>query len=222
MAAVDPELIKRIKASEENYLACITGRGAIIDLATMVEDTLTDIIAWCFYPTVGDFYRGNITEQLDQNGIILKSLILAKLEFHEKIEIVEKIVRLKKAEVWENHRKLIKEIVKDLDEVRKFRNVLAHSPVDWKEYLDAPDEEAKVQDLDSFLILEYRGGKVRKHTINRNKIEVEVKRMDRVWYRLLQLWALLRNDLEDAKACEVMSNLSEKDEEFLLKRLGFK
>ncbi|OGO03405.1 MAG: hypothetical protein A2Y59_03905 [Chloroflexi bacterium RBG_13_52_14] len=221
MAAIDPELIKRIKASEENYLACIAGRGGIIDLTTMVENTLIDIIAWCFYPTAFDFHQGNINEQLDEDGIILKSLLLAKLEFHERTEIIQKIIRIKKAEVWENYRKLIKEIVKELDEVRKFRNMLAHSPIDWNKYTDALQEEG-VRDLDSFFILEYRDGKVRKHTINKNKIEVEVNRIHRVWYKLLQLWALLRNDTDDAKACEFLSNLSEEDNERLLKHYGFK
>lgn len=221
--AIDPKLVKRIKESEGNFLASITGRGGIIESTTWLENTLTDIIAWCCYPTTGDFLNKDINDQLDKNGIILKSLILVKLEFHEKIMILEKIIRLKDEGVWKKDRKLIKEIVKELNKVREFRNVLAHSPCNTsKEFYDSAEKEKAVGSFSSFYIIEYKNGEAKEHMITHSKIKTEVMRMDRVWYKLLQLWALLRKDTKDAEACEALSSMSEKDIDLILKHYGFK
>jgi hypothetical protein len=46
--------------------------------------------------------------------------------------------------------------------------------------------------------------------------------MMRCLYRLIQLFALLKGDTEDARVSGILSNMSEEDTDFVLKHFGLK
>lgn len=218
---MDTERIKEIKQASEAFATSMISRGGVIDFAINIENTLTDIIAWCFYPT-DNKWDVDIYNQLDEDGIILKALLLRKIDFYEKIEILKAVILAKKLLPWENNKTLISKITKDLNHVREFRNLLAHSPLDTsKESLDSLTYHAGTGTED-FQVLEYKNGRVIKHKIDNARIRSEIAIMMRVWYRLIQLFALLKGDTEDAKVSEILSNLSEEDKDIILRNLGLK
>lgn len=216
---MEAERIKEIRQAGEAFATSIISRGGIIDFAINIENTLTDIIAWCFHPT-DNKWDVDIYNQLDEDGIILKALVLRKLDFREKIEIVKAVILAKKLLSWENNKALINNITKELNHVREFRNLLVHSPLDIsKECLGSLTYRTGTGTED-FQILEYKNGRVTKHRIDNVRIRSEMAIMMRVWYRLIQLFALLKGDIEDAKVSEMLSNLSEEDTDITLKTLG--
>jgi len=215
--------VERLKESLDIFTSCVTIRGGIIDYAVWIENTLTDIIAWCCYPTSGRLDE-DFNNQLDENGIILKSLILTKLEFHEKIEILKPLISIKNKDVWNNNLELMKNISKDLNKVREFRNLLAHSPIDTsREAFDAWDK-CKGVEFRPFQVLDYKKGRVKPHTIDNEEIGTQLRIAVRAFFRLLQLWALLKSDPEDAQTCENMAMLTDmelnKELEMIMKHLG--
>jgi len=218
---MDTERISEIKKSSKAFFTSMTSRGGIIDFAINVENTLTDIIAWCFYPTENK-WDVDIYNQLDENGIILKATLLRKIDFRDKIEILETILRSRNLLPGAKNRKLLSEIKKDLNHIRDFRNLLAHSPLDVSTGSLKSLTYRTGLGTDDFQILEYKKGQVVKHRIDISRIRSEMKIMSRCWYRLIQLFALLKGDTEDARASEILSNMSEEDTDLVLKHLRLK
>lgn len=219
---MDTERIKEIKQSTEAFITSMTSRGGIIDFSTNIENTLTDIIAWCFYPTKKD-WDVDIFNQLDNNGIILKSTLLRRLDFSDKIDVLKLIILTKNLLPMVQHKNLIAEITKDLNHIRVFRNLLAHSPLDVSgDSLKSLTYKTTRQGTDDFQIIEYKRGKAIKHRIDISRIKLEMNIMMRCWYRLIQLFALLKGDTEDARVSEALSNMTEEDADNVLKNLGLK
>lgn len=218
---MDAERIKEIKQAGEAFATSMINRGGVIDLAINIENTLTDIIAWCFCPT-DNKWDVDIYNQLDEDGINLKALLLRRIDFNEKIKILKDVILTKRLLPWESNKTLIGNITKELNHVRDFRNLLAHSPLDTsKETLDSLTYRASTGTED-FQVLEYKNGRVIKHRIDSARIKSEMAIMMRVWYRLIQLFALLKGDTEDARVSEILSNLSEEDTDIILRKLGLK
>lgn len=218
---MDAERIKEIKQAGEAFATSMINRGGVIDLAINIENTLTDIIAWCFCPT-DNKWDVDIYNQLDEDGINLKALLLRRIDFNEKIKILKDVILTKSLLPWESNKTLIGNITKELNHVRDFRNLLVHSPLDTsKETLDSLTYRAGTGTED-FQVLEYKNGRVIKHRIDSARIKSETAIMMRVWYRLIQLFALLKGDAEDARVSEILSNLSEEDTDIILRKLGLK
>jgi len=197
--------IKRVKALSNMAKASIPIRGVILEFAIMLEDILTNIIAWCFYPAT-DVSGADVTDQLDKNGIELKFLILSKIDFNNKIDILKDVVSAKKPSVWKANKKLVQEIVRGLKEIKAFRNLLAHSPLDMsREYSLSVEDNANSE---SFQVLKYRKGKIEKETMDKDRIKLELRKMNATWFRLLQLFALLRDDRQDVETCKRLVELS--------------
>ena len=70
-------------------------RGEIINLTTKIENTLTDIFACIFCPGK---YSSDVeaNKLLNKERIELKSLILGKIDFRDKIESLNNIILVKK------------------------------------------------------------------------------------------------------------------------------
>lgn len=217
---MDKERISQIKKSSEIFRSCITARGAMIDLSISTEDIMTDIIAWSFFPTYYDSLDTNINEQLDEKGIILKSSILRSLEYHEKIDVFQDIIKLTNPTIWASNKSLIKEIQKLLNDIRRFRNKLAHSPLDTSDESINKSEILNESGDYSFEILEYKKGKIQKHTISDETIKLQLGKLHRANYKLMQLWALLKNDPEDANRCAILADMSDEESKIVLNKLG--
>jgi len=176
-------------------------RGEVIALSSQIENMLTDIIAWCFSPS--NYYEQMLIEDLlDANGFALKSLLLNKVDFRDKIEIFRDILLVKYSRIIRTDDKLIKLIIKELDNVRKFRNLLAHSELS---YPRGSIEEIK----DTIYITEFKKGKAVRHVINEEKYLIETNTMSRVISRLWQLFSLMNDDLDSALAYEEDANKCE-------------
>lgn len=218
---MDTERMREIKQAGKAFTTSMFNRGGVIDFAINIENTLTDIIAWCFYPTKNK-WDGYIYNQLDEDGIVLKSILLRKLDFSEKIKLLKAVILARKLLPWENNKVLISKITKELNHVREFRNLLAHSPLDTsKETLDSLTYRTDTGTED-FQVLEYKGGRVIKHKIDNARIRSEIEIMVRVWYRLIQLFDLLKGETEDARISEMLSNFSGEDIDNLIRILGLK
>ena len=219
---LDTERIKEIKQSSEAFITSMTSRGGIIDFTISIENTLTDIIAWCFYPTENK-WDVDIFNQLDENGIILKATLLQRLDFRDKIDMLKTIILTKNLLPMAQYKNLIKNITNDLHHIREFRNLLAHSPLDVSaDSLTSLTYKTAGHGTDDFQIIEYKRGKVVKHRIDSSRIKLETNLMMRCWYRLIQLFALLKDDTEDARISEILSNMTEEDANIVLKHFGFK
>jgi hypothetical protein len=213
---MDKERIDEIKRAGEAFSTSMITRGSILDFAINVENELTDIIAWCFYPTTKS-WDVDIYNQLDENGIFLKATLLRQIDFNEKTKILKDVIKAKNLLPWNDNKTLINNIAKDLDHVRDFRNMLAHSPLDIsKEALDILKYN-KGAGIEDFLIIQYKKGRVVKQRIDQKRIQDELRIMMRVMYRLIELFALLKGDIEDAKGSEALSNLSTEEVNHVVK-----
>ena len=96
---MDAERIKEIKQASEAFATSMISRGGVIDFVINIENTLTDIIVWCFYPT-DNKWDVDIYNQLDEDGINLRALLLRKIDFYEKIEILKAVILAKKLLPW--------------------------------------------------------------------------------------------------------------------------
>lgn len=214
------ERVKRVKAMHDKSATSISARGGILEQVILLEDILTNVIAWCFYPAP-DKSGGDVTEQLGEDGISLKFLILSKLDFKDKIDVLKDVIMAKKPDVWENNKQLVTGVVKELENIKRFRNLLAHSPLDRsKEYLLSDEDNAGAK---SFKVLQYQKGKIKPVIIDIGRIKLELRKIEITWDRLLQLFALLRDDDEDAKVCEQLveidTSLSDEEHDKRLKVL---
>lgn len=214
------ERIKRVKAIHDKSATSIPTRGGILEQVIFLEDILTNVIAWCFYPAQ-DKSGGDVTDQLGEDRISLKFLLLRKLDFKDKIDVLKDVVMVKKPDVWETNKELVKGIVNELEKIKDFRNLLAHSPLDMsKEYLLSLEDKAGSK---SFQVLQYRKGKINPERIDVGRIKLELRKIEVTWYRLLQLFALVRNDEQDAEVCKklvsLFTNLSDEEREKALKNL---
>jgi hypothetical protein len=211
-----------VKNSKEAFKTSMNSRGGIIDFAVNIENTLTDIIAWCFYPTEKE-WDVDIPSHLDKSGILLKSTLLRKLEFSEKIDTLRTVITARNLlPMTQYNKNLLTEIKNNLHHIRRFRNLLAHSPLDLSpDSLKSLTYKNPGQGTDDFQLIEYKQGKAIKHKIHVSLIKSEVLIMMKCWYQLIQLFALLKGDIQDAKVSEILSNMSEEDTNDLLKNLGF-
>jgi len=50
--------------------------------------------------------------------------------------------------------------------------------------------------------------KIEKETIDKDRIKLELRKMQATWFKLLQLFALLRDDRQDAETCKKLAELS--------------
>ena len=217
MTYFDEKRIDEIKRMREQFTTSMISRGGILDFAINVENTLTDLIAWCFFPTDKP-WDVDIYNQLDENGLLLKSTILRKLMFVDKIEVFKSITKAK--DLLPEHKLLLKETLKELDNVRTFRNLLAHCHLDVSvDSLSSLIYNKQGTGTDDFQIIEYRSGRTYKHKIDTNRIQKEMKTSARCLYHLLQLFALLKGDTEDARASELLANMTNEDLDLLLKYL---
>jgi hypothetical protein len=159
---------------------------------------------------------------LSETAIALKSIILRKIDFSEKIALLEQCVQFTNEVIYKSNRKLIRQVTKELDNIRKFRNLLAHSRMDTsKEYIEQLLSQ-ETSDSDSFQVLEYRLGKVHKRNISFDVLKGELHRTTVTWHKLLQLWALLRKRPDEARDHEIMSTVSADEGSQILKRMGYK
>jgi len=220
---MDTERLDEIKKSMEAFTTTMTARGGIIDFAVNIENTLTDIVAWCFYPTEKE-WDVDIFNQLDKNGLVLKSTLLRRLEFSDIIDILKTLIIARNLlPVTQYNKKLITEITNNLHHIRKFRNLLAHSPLDLSpDSLKSLTYRKAGHGTDDFQLIEYKRGETIKHKIDISRIKSEMSIMMKCWYQLIQLFALLKGDIEDAKASEILSNMSEEETDYLLEHLGLR
>ena len=104
--------------------------------------------------------------------MILKSLVLGRLDFNEKIDIFEPAIKLTNNQVWEKNQPLIKEIRKLLNKVRIFRNYMAHCQLDMSD--KAVNRALTERELGKFYfeILEYKKGEIKNEHIDFARINV--------------------------------------------------
>lgn len=178
-----------------------------------------------FFPTFEKLDE-EVDNQLEEKGIILKSLILRKLEFQDKIHMLKDLIRITNEKLWNNNRALIRGISKELDKIREFRNLLAHSPMntskEYRDYLTSYANSHGNLDNCDLQILVYEKGEVNKHNIDEGEVRTEVERVRVTWHKLMQLFALLKNDLEDARACEAFANAKPDEIDKVMKQMGLK
>lgn len=199
--------------------AAIIGRGMIIDITAAVEDLLTSIIAWCFSPTY-DELDGEVDSLLSPMARGLKSIVLRKLDFSEKSGLFKECVQFAREGIYKSNSRMIKEILKNLDKVRKFRNLLAHSPMDSsKEYAEQLLSQLTL-DSDSFQVLEYKKGETHKRNVNSGELIEGIERASLTAHQLLWLWALLRNRPEEASQHEIMITMTRDEKSQVIKRMG--
>jgi hypothetical protein len=172
-------------------------RGKIINLATQVESTLTDILAHIFYP---GRYTPDIesTKLLVKQRVELKSLLLSKIDFRDKIESLNNAILVKKPEALENNRIFIKTLVKELNEVRKFRNLIAHSELELfsNEFIRELINDDVSGKINRFPIIRYKKGKATIHLISEEEIDAEIKRMKGVLEKLRILHTLIQGHIK--------------------------
>ena len=218
---MDKERKREFKAFSRMAQASAIGRGTVLTMAAEVEDLLTSIIAWCFSPICEEL-DGEVDSLLSETAIALKSIILRRIDFSEKIALLEQCVQFRNEGIYKSNRKLIKQVKKDLDKVREFRNSLAHLPMDTsKEYVQQFSGQL-TSDSDSFQVLEYKKGKVHKRNISFDVLKQELQRARVTLNKLLQLWSLLKNRPDEAGQHELLSTVSADETSSLLKRMGYK
>jgi hypothetical protein len=196
MRNIDEEM--DVKRNIANDYSC-KKRGEIIAEAISVENNLTDIITWFFYPSKY-LIDETIYNTSENNSLILRSLILGSISFRDKIELLKDIVIIKNPEIMNNYIELTKNIFKELDRVRKFRNLLAHSESDLsREFIDSSVNLSNKERINTLQVIEYKKGKLIKHIIDKKKYISEMLVMYRVDTRLDQLYSLLNNDKDMAE-----------------------
>lgn len=192
------EIEKYIKKGAQISRTITVNRGIIMEFASDVENELTNIITWCFYPA-----RYNVkslpNELLDENGIIFKSLILTKIDFCDKINMLKEVILAKKPNILGSHHRLVKDIKNHLDEVRDFRNLMAHCSSDMSHGYINSIALSNFEKNKEFQILEYKKGKLIKRNIKQNKIEYEIWKSIRTSLELQQLFALINEDEQTYK-----------------------
>lgn len=174
-------------------------RGEIINLTTKIENTLTDIFARIFCPGK---YTPDIeaTKLLVKQRVELKSLLLWKIDFRDKIESLNSVILVKQPEILENNRTFIKTLIKELNEVREFRNIIAHSELDLfsAEFIKELKNDVSKK-IDKFQIVEYKKGKAIPHLINEARINTEIKKMEEVLDKLRKLEVLIQGKIKFAE-----------------------
>ena len=218
---MDKERKREFRALGDNAQASAMGRGIVLTLAAGIEDLLTSIIAWCFSPTYEEL-DGEIDSLLTQTAIGMKSIILRKIDFSEKIALLDQCVQFTSEAIYKSDRKLIREIKKELEAIRTFRNLLAHSPMDISDDYIEQLLSRLISDSEGFQVIEYKKGEAHKRNIGSDELKAEMHRMAVTWDKLLQLWALLRKRSDEARQHEVMSTVPEDEMSQILKRMGYK
>jgi len=195
------KLEKLLEKGSEVAHTVMLNRGVIIEHASDIENELSNIITWCFYPAKYTAKKVS-NELLDENGIIFKSIILNKLDFVDKIRILKEVILAKKPDIWKHHSNLLKDIISNIDKVRIFRNIIAHSSSDLSvNYLESIDMGTYEKNKE-FQVIEFKNGRLIKHKINEIKFESEKWNSVRTGLKLSQLFALINNDLETYKDLE--------------------
>jgi hypothetical protein len=217
---MDKESKQKIRIIGDRALASVIGRGTILSFAADVEDLLTSIIAWCFSPTY-QMLDGEIDTLLNKMAIGLKSIVLIKIDFVDKIAMLEQCARFSDEDVYLGNCKLIKEIVKELDKIRKFRNLLAHSTMDTSDEYAQKLLSKLISDNESFQVKIYKNGVVTKKNISSDELKTEIIRTGTTLHKLLQLWALLRRQFAEATEHETISTIPADEHSEILKRMGF-
>ena len=171
-------------------------RGEIINLTTKIENTLTDIFACIFYP--GKYTQDiEATKLLVKERIEFKSLILWKINFRDKIEDLYNTILVKKPEIIETNKAFVKTLVKELNKVREFRNIIAHSELDLfsAEFIRELAHDVS-ENIEKFPLIEYKKGKAIPHMISDKRIKNEIKKMEDIWERLGKLLALVKGNIK--------------------------
>lgn len=176
-------------------------RGEILNITSKIENILKEIIVRIFYPNV--FISNSIDRDfLAIKRLQLKSLLLRKIDFRDQIESLKNILLVMKPEIYENHKANISKIIKELDRIRIFRNLLAHSELDLNIRTFNSDIEDKTREL---CFLEYKKGRVVRHVVDDEFIKKEVYRMRVTITMLIELIELINNDITKAKEIEEYS-----------------
>jgi len=197
---------KKLEKGSEVIHTIKSNRGSIIEFASDIENDLSDIITWCFYP--GKYnVKLSSHEQLTENGIIFKSIILNKLDFRDKIEILKDVILNKNPDIWDNYSHLIKETTANLNKVREFRNLMAHASSDLSDKFLKSINLNTYKRSKEFQILEYKKGKLIKHKFTQNDIDFKMLMMARTKLGLLQLFALINKDYESFTEYKEVSNI---------------
>lgn len=201
------ELEKQLEKGGNVAHTVMINRGTIIELASDIENELTNIITWCFYPA--QYSIKLLTDELlDENGIMLKSIILRKLDFCDKINILKEVILAKKPEIWNNYSHLIRDIISNLDKARDFRNLMAHASSDLSDkYLKSVNSNTYKQSKE-FQIIEYKKGKLIKHRFNQNQIETKQWKLVKIKCQLIQLFAIINGDFKTFKQYEEIVKLT--------------
>lgn len=217
---MDTDSFDWYNCSRDAFKTSISRRGGIIAFAINIENRLTDILAWCFYPTETKWPL-DIPSHLDKNGIVLKSTLLRRLEFSDKIDILKTVITARNLlPMTQDNKNLIKEIIKNLNDIRRFRNLLAHSPLDLSpDSLKSLTHNIPSQGTDDFELIEYNRGKAITHRIDRPRIKSEVLRMWKSNNQLDYLFALLKSDTKHAQFARFLLENSERDINYILRNL---
>jgi len=199
------EIEKKLEKGSEVIHTVRLNRGTIIELASDIENDLSDIITWCFYPGK---YNVKLMpqERLTENGIIFKSIILNKLDFRDKIEILKDVILNKKPDIYDNYSHLIKKTTSNLNKVREFRNLMAHASSDLSDKFLKSINLNTYKRSQEFQILEYKKGKLIKHKFSQNEIESKRWMMISTQVGLWQLFALINKDYESFTEWKELSN----------------
>ena len=205
MSTRKTKLDEKLEKGSEVAHTTMLNRGVIIEHVSDIENELTNIITWCFYPAKYTTEKVS-NELLDENGIILKSLILNKLDFVDKTKLLKDVILAKRPNIWSNHNKLIKDIISNVDKVRIFRNLVAHASSDLSDnYLESIDIDSYERNKE-FQVLEFKNGKLIRHRIKQVKLESEMWNCVRTKFKLFQLFALINDDHETYKGHEEIVN----------------
>ena len=196
MSTRETKLEEKLEKGSEVAHTAMLNRGGIIELVSDIENELTNIITWCFYPARYSAKRAS-NELLNKNGIIFKSIILNKLDLVDKTRMLKEVILAKRPDIWNSYSHLINDIIFKLDKVRVFRNLMAHASSDLSdEYLKSLEPNASKRNKE-FQVLEFKKGKLIKCRINQSKIEIEKHKCIRTILRLSQLFYLINGDHEN-------------------------
>jgi hypothetical protein len=178
------KILKGIELTEKR-------RGEVINIAVEIENSLSDIISACFFPPVAP--KGIMgVDTLNKMGIALKTLILSKIDFRDKIEILKDVLIVMKPNVMMRNKSFINKIIKDIDKVRVFRNILAHSGINVE--LNNTIEKSDSKQHEILHVTEYKKGKIRKYTINEKEYNAQMIIVLEAHFYLFLLFELLSDN----------------------------
>ena len=153
-------------------------RGSYLVLAITIESIITDIISY--------YFCQNNDRRIHFVGLIMNQ---SGITFANKIRILEKILKLHYPKKYEKYTKLMKQ----LDSVKKFRNLLAHSSASYSQKFLSKKLE------DRIVLAYYKDGKRFERIITVKDIERKTSEFGNIIDKLMEILTIVGTDKRPIK-----------------------